>query len=189
MLKFRIRGLPDRLGPQPRGNFPAPGARLRRSFVQWAGTPDLTRPSRAVSSAVVTDEFDDGYRTAICEGRDAAQDAYDKSILTVAGGALAVALGFVKTGGPPDSKWLLAVACALFAISLLSIIYSFKASRHSFDAQLAALDNRVDSEAVRRMRPGGKHSGLTEFLNTTAFVCLVFGIAALATFVIGNLGR
>jgi hypothetical protein len=137
----------------------------------------------------VTDEFADGYRAAICEGRDAAQDAYDKAILTVSGGALAVALGLVKTEGAPNSKWLLAVACTLFAASLLSIIYSFKVSRHGFDAQLAALDKRIDVEAVRRMDPGGEYSGFTEFLNNTAFLWLVLGIAALATFVIENLGR
>lgn len=129
------------------------------------------------------------YRDQLCKGRDDAQDGYDKAILSAAAGGLVVALGFVKTGASPIWPWLLLVAAASFAFSLLSVIHSFKTSGRSFDAAIAQVDSQVEDGLIYHETPGGPHTKTTERWNLMAFVALLTGIASLAVFVTLNLGR
>jgi len=73
------------------------------------------------------------YRAYVKAARDDGMESYDKGILTVSGGALALAFGFVKTTGHPPHKWLLITSWVLFGLSLLSTLASFRSSHRSFD--------------------------------------------------------
>lgn len=127
------------------------------------------------------------YRKSLCDNRDSSQDSYDKAVLTIAAGALALALGFVKPGGPVVvAKWLIWTACGCFMASLLTVILSYRLSFYGFTKQIRVVDD-ADANRVHQERAGGRYAWWTECLNWTSFGALVVGIATLATFVIRNL--
>lgn len=129
------------------------------------------------------------YRDQLCEGRDEAQDAYDKAILTLSAGGLGLAIGLVRSEAPPQYLVLFMTACASFAAALLSMVYSFRVSLRSYDAALAELNGQGGKGSTYRERPSRRHAKSTERLNKTAFAFLVVGIVSLGTFVAVNLGR
>lgn len=137
------------------------------------------------------DEQRTKYRDGLCDNRDSSQDSYDKAIMTVAAGALGLALGFVKpnpaSAAPIVGKWLIWTACGAFTFSLLSVIYSYRLSFQSFTKQIVFVDDPLNRERVYQERPGGWYARLTEFLNWASFWTLLVGIVTLATFVIRNL--
>jgi hypothetical protein len=137
----------------------------------------------------VDDEQRAKYRDGLCDNRDSSQDSYDKAIMTVAAGALGLALGFVKPGGsaPVVGKWLIWTACGAFTFSLLSVIYSYRLSFQSFTKQITFVDDPLNRERIYEESPGGKYAKVTEFLNWASFWTLFVGIVTLATFVIRNL--
>jgi hypothetical protein len=141
----------------------------------------------------------DDHRTTLRVGSEQAQDSYDKAVMSIAAGALGIALGFIKPQGQPVWKGLFLFACACFILSLIAVLYSFWCSRKSFDKELADHDSKTREsyarlEGVEKAedacgRPGGGYARVTEFLNVSAGCTLVAGLAALSVFVVKNLGE
>jgi hypothetical protein len=129
------------------------------------------------------------YRDCLVRGRDEAMASFDKAIMSMSGGALAIALGFVRAK-QPDWIWLLVASWILFTVSLLSILTSFLTSKGSFDSQLAQLDDvRVDEGRIHREKAGGRNAIVTERLNMTAFAAFLFGLIFLGAFVGWNFDK
>jgi hypothetical protein len=84
----------------------------------------------------------------LSKGRADAQDSCDKAIMSVAGGGLAVALGFVRPVSSPVWPSLLLAACGLFAFSLLGVVQSFRTSAKSFAKAMDQVDSQVDEDRI-----------------------------------------
>jgi hypothetical protein len=129
------------------------------------------------------------YRDTLERGRDDAQGSYDKAIMTFAGGALTIALGFVRTTEPPEWRWTLIASWLLFATALVLILLSFRKSCDSFTTALEQLSSQVDPEQLYRDGPGGNHTRITERLNQWALWAFLLGLLALGSFMARNLDR
>ena len=129
------------------------------------------------------------YRETLVQGRDDAQASFDKAIMTLSGGALGLALGFVRAGATPSWAPVLWVAWACFAGSLLSTLFSFRSSFRSFDSALEQLGSTLDRERIYSETVGGQAARLTARLNTAALSLFLVGVLALAVFVGVNLDK
>jgi hypothetical protein len=78
---------------------------------------------------------------------------FDKAILTITSGAFAVSVAFIRDIVPspfPNTLWLLGWSWLLFALSLIVILFSFRASDKACRAQM---DVAYDAIMNNRKRP------------------------------------
>jgi hypothetical protein len=108
---------------------------------------------------------------------------FDRTITTLASGALAISLVFIHDVAPkPEYVPLVVVAWACFAVSLLATLASFLISQIALRADMHRIDHDLP-EPERRWA-----AGFTTFLNWAAMLILVGGVAFLVTFASENLG-
>lgn len=129
------------------------------------------------------------YRDTLVQGRDDAQGSFDKAIMSLSGGALGIALGFVRTSGPPQLAAALWLAWACFIGSLLSTLLSFVTSGKSYDKALAQLSDNLDPDRIYGEAVGGKASMQTQRLNLWALALFMAGLGLMALFVGTNLDK
>jgi hypothetical protein len=111
-------------------------------------------------------------------------EAYDKTVLSLSGGALGLSITFIRqiVHGPPNGIVLLALAWTGFAVSILAIFVSMLTSQWAVRKAL-----RQIGEGTGAQRPGGWFAAVTAWLNVVACVSLVFGIGLLVWFSLANL--
>ena len=146
------------------------------------------------------------HREAIVQGLYEQAKGFDKAILTLGSGALALSLSFVRYVAPspkPWSLWALGVAWACFAVSLVCTLVSFLASLASHRAALdqwdahnaAYAENQSDGDGNQDAGQSGrpcaelpspKYAELTSRLNIAAGVLFIFGVIALVVFCLWN---
>lgn len=134
-------------------------------------------------------------RTSMIAGhRDAAQ-SFDKAMLTLSGGALALSLTFIHDIAPQPvaEGWLLA-AWVLFGLALVTTSSSFLASQYAMRRELARLDadyiantTNIDEAARRKasLIAGQKNhlDVITTILNISSLVSFGLGAVCLGWFV------
>lgn len=114
--------------------------------------------------------------------RQSMQD-FDKAVLTISGGALAVSVAFIKDiAHGPNVPSLLALAWAAFTISIVSILVSNYSSHWALVKALVDLD-KDQAGAVQ----GGCFTWVTEGLNVLALGSLLLGLVMLLGFSFLNL--
>jgi hypothetical protein len=119
---------------------------------------------------------DDAYRQSLVAAHQKSSEAYDKAVMTLAGGALAISLTFVHQVAPqPTHKPWLAVSWALLALSLLLIFGSFLASQQALLRQI----KQHDKKPVSRWDVPG---WMTTILNVASGAAFVVGVACLVRF-------
>ena len=126
-----------------------------------------------------------GYRAHLIAAEQKAQEAYDKTLLTLSGGAFGISFAFAdKFVGeiPQDVGWLLAAWIA-WAISMAAILFSFffsnKALRNAIE--------QVDSGTIHIGQVGGRFTAITASLNIAGGALFVIGTVCLVVFVALNL--
>jgi hypothetical protein len=120
----------------------------------------------------------DGYRQRLVEAHQKSSEAYDKAVMTMAGGALAISLVFVRDYAPhPAHKWTLGISWSLLGLSLLLILVSFLASKEEIRDLIKAMDKQEP--------PGGMW--VTRILNFAAGASFIVGVGFLVTFALVNL--
>jgi hypothetical protein len=83
----------------------------------------------------------DSYRQSLVEAHQKSSDAYDKAIMTLAGGGLAISITFVHEVAPhPVHKGWLAWSWGLLALSLGLIFLSFLASQYAISRRIKEWD-------------------------------------------------
>jgi hypothetical protein len=99
------------------------------------------RCSRArVEKDAEVDELNE-YRQWLVTAHQSSSQAYDKAIMTLAGGALAISLTFIHDVAPhPVRRNLLVLAWLLLALSLLLILVSHLTSQEAILNQIADID-------------------------------------------------
>jgi hypothetical protein len=116
--------------------------------------------------------------------------SYDKAILTLSAGALALSLTFVHELAPKFDKWTigwLVAAWAAFILSLLATLISFQVSQWAFREardSLDALHERAEASAASE-----RAADLTKAANIASLGCFIVGAIFLVVFVSLNIGK
>jgi nitrate reductase NapE component len=126
------------------------------------------------------------YRKALEKVYERQSETYDKTIVTLSGGALALSITFVHeiVKSPlPETLWLLATAWGAFACSILASLVSLLTSQWALRKAMC----QVDLNTIHVERPGAWRSWLTSFLNIAACLMFILGVALIASFCFKNL--
>jgi hypothetical protein len=130
-------------------------------------------------------------RKSLNDARKETSHLFDKSILTLAAGALALSLTFIKDISPapkPETLWLLLISWGLFIASILSTLISFFASQRACSIQIEILENDYFPEngqmsADKKDNPYNKY---TQWLNTISITSFTCGVLFLILFSSAN---
>ena len=128
------------------------------------------------------------YRTLLIETEQKSQEDYDKTVLTLSGGALAVSFAFVKdiVGKNPVQRpnWLLA-AWICWGVSVCCVLFSFFFSQQALRKAIKQLDEGT-IYAVKR--PGGWFEKVNITLNALGGILFLIGVICVTIFVYYNFG-
>ena len=128
------------------------------------------------------------YRKLLISTQHKLNDSYDKLVVTLSGGALALSITFLKDIVALDEArftWVLASSWALFIISLAFI---FGEILFGIEAYKKAI-NQLDVDTIRKEKVGGLFSTLTKWFNRAAAIALLLGLLFITTFIFLNIGE
>lgn len=114
------------------------------------------------------------------------QQSYDKTVLTLSGGALGISFAFVSDFLDKSkvicSGWLL-TAWISWGLSVTAVLFSFF---FSIRALRKAID-QVDQKIIRKQHPGGFFDKITAVLNFAGGLLFLMGVISIIKFVIANM--
>jgi len=126
------------------------------------------------------------YRNLLIQTWQKSQDSYDKAVLTLSAGALAISLTFIKDivgGGEIISKCYLISSWVCWAIStsfmLISFYTSILAQRHAV--------KKFDEDKLDFQKPGGPFDKCTHVLNIFGGASFLLGTVFFIIFVFINM--
>lgn len=126
------------------------------------------------------------FRSKLDELERKSQEAYDKAILTLSGGALGVTISFVKDvigdQQPKDSHLMLG-SWICWGLSLSCILFSHYVSQHALRKTI----KQLDSGTLAQEAPGGWLDRLTAVLNAGSGVFFLAGTFFFVIFAHSNL--
>lgn len=134
----------------------------------------------------------DDYRDWLVKCRHESSKDYDKAVMTLSAGALAIAFGLLRGNpnmGSLQMVWSLITSWVFLSGSLFSSLVSFRMSFHAFHRAIEQIDKQLDENCIQREGAGGRYTVATEILNWTALGSLVVGVVFLAIFIGRNLQR
>jgi hypothetical protein len=127
-------------------------------------------------------------RTELLERQFSNSEAYDKAILTLSSGFLALSLTFIKDIVPRaqlSHTWLLYLSWGTLAAAILCTVVSFRVSNAAIEAQL----HRAHRYFIERDEDAFKKTPLAklvEGLNVSSGLAFIVGVVLTAVFVISN---
>lgn len=125
------------------------------------------------------------YRNWLVAADQKASEAYDKAVMTLAGGALGLSLTFVRQivkTPRPESLWRLETSWLCLTLSLGFILVSMLWSQWALRKAM----RQVDESSLPGARAGGGFAIFTAVLNVLSGLALLVGIGFLAWFSISN---
>ena len=128
------------------------------------------------------------YRDWLIKADHRASEAYDKAVMTLSGGALAISITFIHDIAPSPDKgtvYLLGIAWGSFGLSIAVILVSKLTSQWALRKAM----RQIDQGTIHQQRPGAAFSVLTAILNVLAGLTFLVGVAALSWFAIANMGH
>ena len=127
------------------------------------------------------------YRNLLVEAERQAQESFDKTVLSLSGGALAISFAFITDvigDDPIRNPVFLILAWLSWGLSLTFILSSFYFSQRAFRYAVGQVDrNEVYDQNVI----GGKSARLTQWLNGLAGLLFIVGVICISFFVSFNL--
>jgi hypothetical protein len=134
----------------------------------------------------VSDSLEE-YRKHLVLAEQKAQEDYDKTILSLSGGALGISFAFIDKmigTGPVIQPGLLFLAWVSWGTSVIVVLASF------FFSQLALRQaiRQVDTEQIYIKRPGGFYSITIDICNGVGGFLFFAGVILIIIFVHKNLG-
>lgn len=155
-----------------------------------SGTPACPQPAPYLPEQRVQPEprvkVDPAYRQSLLSAEQKSQEDFDKTVLSLSGGALAVSFIFVKdvVGDQPirDSIYLL-YAWILWATSSFAVLISFYLSHLA----LRKAVKQLDDGSIHRDRPGGIYSVVISIINPFGALLFFLGVVSMGFFVHENL--
>lgn len=128
------------------------------------------------------------YQRHLVLAEQKAQEDYDKTLVFLAGGSLAISFAFLDTitTGPPFASvvWLI-VSWSLWALSLTTVLGSFWLSRLALRRALIVSLDETTSDVDN---PAGSLGTVTQWANAVAGILFVGGLFFIGKFVILNIG-
>lgn len=128
------------------------------------------------------------YRRFLEQCETEATSDFDKTTVTLSGGAFGIAMAFLRDVPASTPKWafhVFAGAMVALVVSLLGVLLSLMASRKSMRYELQCVDGR--REKRENEAAGGWWRSATEMFNWIALIFCICGIAALALFLVAAL--
>lgn len=126
------------------------------------------------------------YRKWLVAAEQKSQEDFDKTVLTLSGGALGISFAFLKDIVGPQpivlSGFLLAAWFA-WAFSTFSVLTSYYLSHLALRRAIG----QVDDGTIFKNPPGGIFACLTAILNGTGAVLFLVGVCCITVFAIANL--
>lgn len=130
------------------------------------------------------------YRKQLLTERAASFVQFDQAMLSLAGGALALSLAFIKDVVPLSRVAclpLLYVSWAMFLLSIVLTVISFITSWKAYDQQLALAEEYHVGGNEKAYSAKNTSSNITELLNYGSALFLILGFCMTAIFVGSNL--
>ncbi|MFT7056693.1 MAG: hypothetical protein ACJAR3_002332 [Roseivirga sp.] len=127
------------------------------------------------------------YRNNLIAAEQKSQDDYDKTIVSLSGGALGISIVFIKDiigTSDPVMLWTVITAWASWATSLASVVTSYFLSRMALRVAILQNDKNDFSAGV-----GGWAAKATHFLNAISGLMFLSGIVFLIIFSAKNIGN
>lgn len=124
------------------------------------------------------------YRNFLVEAERKAQEDYDKTILSLSGGALGISFAFLKdfVVSSPTYRWTLFASWIAWGLSMAFVLTSFYSSQQALRKAI----EQVDADSIRQQVPGGFFSQLTTALNVLSGLLFFVGVLLIAIFVSYN---
>ena len=127
------------------------------------------------------------YRMLLIESKNSSQLSYDKTVLTLSGGAFGISFTFITDiiDLSKGTNWpvLLPLSWVLWALSLSFVLFSYYSSVRAHDYALRQINNGVSgSESM-----GGRANRITRRLNEFAGIFFFIGTILISIFVYVNL--
>lgn len=132
------------------------------------------------------DEVLKQYRETLVLAEQKSQESYDKTVLTLSGGALGLSFTFIKEIiGTGEIMWpiFLQLSWAAWIISLTCILMSYYFSFFALRMAIKQVDENLLFKPI-----GGWYSAATSILNALGGICFLVGIGLMGIFIYNNLG-
>lgn len=128
----------------------------------------------------------DEYRKHLTETYEELSTGYARTLITLAGGALAISMAFVKdivgTDGEAFRVWLM-VAWACWAVSLCLVLGAYYCGREAARFAIKQHDRPEEESGDVGERPGGAWAVAVDWLGGLSLAAFVGGIFVFVTFV------
>jgi len=134
------------------------------------------------------DEQLNEYRTYLRQAHQMAQENFDKTVLSLSGGALGISFAFIKDIVGPDAlkaRGLLYAAWLSWGISVTLVLASFYSSQRALHRALCQLESS-NVEELQSAKLGGFADRITWTLNALAGILFLVGVILLTIFVRQN---
>ena len=126
------------------------------------------------------------YRKHLQSAEQKAQEDFDKTVLSLSGGALGISLLFLKDVIGPNPvlmPHLLFAAWLSWGASTFLVLASYYASYLALRRAI----RQVDDATIRNQKPGGIFRNLTAILNAAGAILFLVGVACMVFFANANL--
>jgi hypothetical protein len=126
------------------------------------------------------------YRATLLKAEQKAEDDFDKTILTLSGGALGITFAFIKDilgNKPVIDSGLIFYAWVAWGISISAVLLSFYFS----GLALRKAIRQVDNGKIYKKHPGGWYDSVTGLLNAIGGLSFFSGVLLAALFAHLNL--
>jgi len=129
------------------------------------------------------------YRQFLIDTQIKLNESYDKLIISLSGGALALSITFLKNvieNKEINYPALLLIAWALFVCSLAAILCSILFGIQAYKKAILQVD---DESIYDKETTGGKSSKLSSVMHWIAAISLLIGLVFISTFTYFNIGE
>ena len=125
------------------------------------------------------------YREHLVQAEQKTQEDYDKTILSLSGGALGISFAFIKDilgTDPIVQPNLLLIAWICWGMSVGVVLFSHYFSHLSLRKSI----EQVDKDKIHDERPGGIYDRITAFMNAIDGILFLIGVVIMIAFVYLN---
>ncbi|NOY28740.1 MAG: hypothetical protein GXP28_00770 [Planctomycetes bacterium] len=157
---------------------------------QADGAPTSDPPDPSGGDATYANKYTEAlldHRKLLLETAQSRADLFDKSLIAIATGTMALSVTFIRFIAPaPVSIWLLFASWGAFTLSLLLTMLTLQLTQHGIDHELESLDKDLRGEDSAANNPFSK---VTTILSWASFAVLLIGLWCFAFFALANVGN
>jgi len=124
-------------------------------------------------------------RRSLVEGEKEVAARFDKSVLTLSGGALLLSITFFKEiVRSPAYIWMMIIAWLAFGLTIVTMLVSLITSQNAYRRQRDILDGTVTSSEEDDQK--NRSAFWTQVLNFASVCIFIIGVVFFASFVLYN---